>query len=112
VQRPMPCSRPGRELADRVDGPVAVVAGDPINATVFSSMWILTQSRSTWVVTGSTGAILISRRRRDAGLAEGGVRGLGLIMLPDRDRAPCSRRRARVRDRSVPRRHESQAQSP
>ena len=47
-------------------------------ATVWSSMWSRTQSTSTWVVTGSTGALPQLDAEEVAGLVEGGVGGLGL----------------------------------
>jgi len=51
-----------------------------MSATVFASMFARTHSRSTWRVTGSTGAIFMSSRRDDRP-CEGGVRVSGLIMF-------------------------------
>ena len=70
-----------RELAerrDRVDRAVAVVAGRADDRDRVASMWSATQSRSTWVVGGSTGAMRISTPSRWPALLKRGVRGLGL----------------------------------
>ena len=52
-----------------------------MRATVWSSMWSRTQSTSTWVVTGSTGARRSSTPKRWQALSKAGCAVSGLITL-------------------------------